>query len=979
MRLRGYFAGVLCLVCWGLAGLSVGSGATFVVTTTNATGAGSLRQAILDANGSPELDTIAFAILPSAGTYTIAPTNALPQVVDPVIIDGTTQPGYNGTPVIELSGVAAGSSANGLLLLAGNSLVRGLAINRFAQSGLRLEGLGANVIQRVFLGTDPSGTVARANTQYGLAVVNSPGNRIGGTNAAEANLISGNGVAGVFLNGSQATDNHFEGNFIGTAWSGRSALGNGTNGVLISSAPGNWIGGSAPGAGNTISGNGQSGISLQNSGTRENHILGNRVGTGVDGTNALPNKSDGLTLSLSPANWIGGAGPGEGNLISGNTGSGVALSGSATKSNLIQGNFIGTDVTGRRALGNYYGLYLTNAAANQVGGSGPGAGNLISGNRSSGLRLDSFSVANWVAGNTVGTDVTGTYVVSNTLHGISVYSASNVLGGATSGAGNLCSGNGQVGIYLNGASATANVLAGNRLGVDRYGTNRLPNGVCGLMLEQAPANTVGGSDPGAGNLVSGNVGPGIYLLGLGATSNLIVGNFVGTDATGSVALGNANGLELTNAPGNWIGGPAVGQRNLFSGNALAGVAVLGSAASNNIIAGNAIGTDAPGRRALANQTQGIYLSAPKTLIGGTQPGAGNLISGNNNVGISVGDLWTVGTVIQGNWIGLQADGASPLGNLWHGIEILDQASSTAIGGVAPGAGNRIANVLTALYAGVRIRDGCNSNAIRGNLIFGNAGLGIDLSTNGATPNRVGSTPGSVALANQQQNYPVLTSVAGRFRTVIQGTLSSVASRTFLVDFYANPTPDPSGYGEGQFWLGAASVNTSAAGSASFTATFTNTVALTGSISATATDAGGNTSEFSLDKAVTPVTAADTDHDGMPDDYEVAWGFNPNAPADAAMDADGDGQTNLQEYLAGTNPRAAADWLRFATTTTSSNALWFSVDSRLGKHYTMQWSPQIPGGWQPLSATLTGLGGLLWLAETNANLAPIRFYRLGCEP
>ena len=292
----------------GCLGLAAGHAATFVVTNASESGPGSLRQAILDANNSGGTDAISFAI-PGAGVHTITPTYALPQVGDPVVIDGTTQPGFSGTPLIEMDGHLAGSSANGLLLLSGNCVVRGLAINRYALSGIRIEGSGGNVIQGTFLGTDPSGTVARGNGQYGLTLFNSPANRIGGTGSGEGNLLSGNMNSGLYITGSQAMDNHIEGNRMGVSLDGWSALGNATNGVVINQAPGNWIGGTNPAAGNLISGNGQSGISLLGANARANHILQNTIGLAVSGTNALPNRADGITFSGSPANLIGGAGP----------------------------------------------------------------------------------------------------------------------------------------------------------------------------------------------------------------------------------------------------------------------------------------------------------------------------------------------------------------------------------------------------------------------------------------------------------------------------------------------------------------------------------------------------------------------------------------------------------------------------------------------------------------------------------------------
>lgn len=959
-------------LCVALAGVDKLPAATFEVVNVNATGAGSLRQALLDANANPGLDTITFNI-PGPGVKTIVPTSALPQANHPVIIDGTTQPGYSGTPLIEISGQSAGS-ANGLLLLGGNSVVRGLAINRFALSGIRIETEGTNRIERVFLGCDPTGTIGRGNAVYGLVIFNSPGNVIGGTTPAVANVVASNGVAGIFINGLNATDNHIQGNFIGTDLTGRVSLGNVANGIHILGSPGNWIGGLAPGNGNVISGNRQSGIYIAGAAAEENRILRNRIGTAVEGTNALSNVQDGITVLGSPGNFIGAAGLG--NLVSGNRAGGIVLSGVAAAGNVLQGNLVGTDVTGQQAISNATsGIILLSARQTLIGGTAPGAGNLVSGNGQSGIRLaDHLTAENRVLGNRVGMNLAGTTALSNALSGIAVAGPDNLIGGAQPGAGNLVSGNGQTGIYLQGLAASNNVIAGNRVGLNAAGTARRGNGLVGIYLDGAPRNLIGGGADGAGNVVSGNGNTGILLIGANTTGNEVVGNLVGTDPTGNIALRNgADGVGISNAPTNRVGGATPSLRNIISGNGQAGVFVGGVGASNNVITGNFIGTDRLGQRAVGNAGQGFYISAPRTVIGGTNPGEGNLVSGNTNVAISIGDPVSVGTIVQGNWVGLQSDGVSPLGNRWHGVEVLASGVQTVIGGALPGAGNRIANAQTALYAGVRIRDGCASNSIRGNLIFANPGLGIDLGANGVTPN-LPSNPGSLALANRGQNYPVLTSATNRFRTIIQGTLTSAPSQTYALDFFANTAPDPSGYGEGQRWLGSTNVTTSAAGTVSFTVVFTNTAAVTGSVCATATDAGGNTSEFSANVAVAVGAIADTDGDGMPDDYELAWGFNPNNPADANLDADGDGVTNRQEYAAGTNPRDASDYFRILAFELTGGTYWVTFNSQPGRTYSLRRAATLAGPWQTIGASVAGIGGPLWLMDTNPPL-PHAFYRV----
>jgi hypothetical protein len=165
--------------------------ATVLVTNTNNSGAGSLRQAILDANASPGLDMIAFNI-PGAGVRTITPTSALPMITDPVIIDGTTQPGFSDTPLIELDGTRAGP-ANGLTIIAGRNIVRGLLIHRFNGNGIELAMNGDTVIEGNIIGTDATGVMDLGNANAGVLVASGAGH------VMSRNSIFANGSLGIDL------------------------------------------------------------------------------------------------------------------------------------------------------------------------------------------------------------------------------------------------------------------------------------------------------------------------------------------------------------------------------------------------------------------------------------------------------------------------------------------------------------------------------------------------------------------------------------------------------------------------------------------------------------------------------------------------------------------------------------------------------------------------------------------------------------
>jgi uncharacterized repeat protein (TIGR01451 family) len=185
---------LFCALLPGLASLTT-QAANYVVTTTNDSGTGSFRQAILNANSGSGTDVIAFN-LPGAGPFTIVVQSALPTLTYPVTIDGATQPGYAGTPIVELNGASAGTNANGLYLTGGNSLVRGLVINQFAGSGIGLDGPGGNAIQGNYIGTDFSGTLNQGNAGAGVYIGTASGNTIGGA-TGQGNLIAFNGGAGV--------------------------------------------------------------------------------------------------------------------------------------------------------------------------------------------------------------------------------------------------------------------------------------------------------------------------------------------------------------------------------------------------------------------------------------------------------------------------------------------------------------------------------------------------------------------------------------------------------------------------------------------------------------------------------------------------------------------------------------------------------------------------------------------------------------
>jgi hypothetical protein len=508
-----------------------------VVTNAHDHGQGSLRQAILEANASVGLDMIVFNI-PGSGVHTIDLLFHLPDITSPLVIDATTQPGYQGSPLIELNGAQAGAGA-GFLITVGGSTVRGFVINRFSGPGIRLSGGGNNVIQGNYIGVDSTGTVARTN-QTGISIFNSSNNLIGGTSSAARNVISGNGYDGVALDGS---GNLIQGNFIGTNVSGSFAIPNGRNGIGLGNsgeATDNTVGGTAAGAGNLISGN-QYGVYCYSSG---NAIQGNLIGTNAAGTAAIAN---GTGISArAPNTRVGGTAPGARNIISGN-GLGLAISGTESR---LEGNFIGTDVTGMTALANTSGGVDAGGQA-LVGGVTPQARNVISGNGGWGNISLGFNLGGGdgatVQGNYVGTDVTGQFALANPSYGIIAFVSNNVIGGTTLGAGNVISGN-TVGVQIGGsttATLTGNLVQGNLIGLNATADAPLPNRSDGVNLDQASGNTIGG-DGNAGNTIAFNARNGVFISS--GTNNSILRNSIFSN--GGLGIDISTSGVTANDPGD---------------------------------------------------------------------------------------------------------------------------------------------------------------------------------------------------------------------------------------------------------------------------------------------------------------------------------------------------------------------------------------------------------------------------------------------
>ena len=624
------------------------------------------------------------------------------------------------------------------------------------------------------IGTDSTGTVAVPNA-VGISVVNGD-NTIGGTIPTARNLISGNTGDGIqvgFFPGF-STNTLIEGNFIGLDSTGGVALANGGDGIDITAPPqpggsATTIGGSIAGSGNVISANVGVGISIEtnNSG---NLIEGNFIGTDSTGATSTDPNSDSLgnqqggILDVAANDTIGGLTSGARNVISGNPMFGVSLGESiytAATDATVVGNYIGTNVTGTVALPNDLGVQLA-GGGNTIGGTASGAGNVISGN-GSGIS-DTATAGSLIEGNFIGTDAGGTAALGNTADGIDVSASGQTIGGAATGAGNLISGNGGDGIqiaghplgFVFGSPAEDNVIQGNLIGTNVTGDSAIPNYDGVDVVGGYAGNTIGGTVYGAGNVISGNTNDGILLLGTAA--NTIFGNRIGTDQTGTIVLANrSDGIQLADATilvgahfvdghlviggrerfgatDNTIGGTAAGAANIISGNTSDGVEISGKLTADNLLEGNQIGTDSTGTVAIANGS-GIEIDTEshENTIGGTTVAARNIISGNRGSGVEIGEASL--NVVAGNWIGVDATGASALANAAYGVSIQGaSAAGNGTGGAGgTGATGGSGSSTTSTGGGGTGTTSGKSNIIggttagSGNVISGNGSGGIFIS------------------------------------------------------------------------------------------------------------------------------------------------------------------------------------------------------------------------------------------------------------
>ena len=472
----------------------------------------------------------------------------------------------------------------------------------------------------------------------------------------------------------------------------------------------------------------------------------------------------------------------------------------------------------------------------------------------------------------------------------------------TIGPDNVLSGNTEYGVWISGSTTTGNVVRGNRIGTGDVGNTALANGIGGVIVTGGSHGNVIGD----GNQISGNTNAGIWLTGTGVDENIVSGNVIGLNAAGNAALPNsfAGIYVLDGAEDNVIRG------NVLSGHPSEGVRISGVNSIRNLVETNLIGTNAAGTAAIPNNFAGA------TIFGGAAGNtiSNNVVSGNSNYGVVIGDSGSNDNLVEANLIGVLRDGAA-LGNG---------------------------------FCGLAIWGGAKDNIVSNNLIRHNGTYGIAL-FNPATTDGHTFSANSISDhsfkgiytdgGNHGQTAPTLNSaIAGASGLTVAGTLTSTPSAVFRIEFFANNAP---GNDSGRSLLGTIlGVTTNGSGFASFNAALPATTAVGKAITATVTrSTTGDTSEFSFPVIV---TATDGDNDGMPDAYETANGLNA-AVNDAAADKDGDGASNLAEYLAGTDPRNGADFFRASSVTKSGNNLILKFRVAAGSNYQIQESTTLAAG------------------------------------
>ncbi len=610
---------------------------TLSVTNTANAGVGSLRQAILDANLVSGLDEISFAI-PGAAPHVISTTSPLPTIVDRLTIDGRTQPGWAGAPIVFLDGAASGAVCG--LCFSGNgadgSAVLGLGVVGVFGDGIRFDDTWLSVVDACYAGVRSDGATAEGNVN-GVAVLRSQLGRIGTT---AGNVLSGNSNAGIYLEGGPSG-----------ATAASSDVPQSIPDVSIVTSTLTVSSGAVV---EDID------VTLDITHTFDGDLrltlisplgvsvpLANHVGGGGDNFAGTTFDDEAVTpIAAGVAPFLGSYVPAsalaafDGGPVGGTwtleihdaakQGSGTLNAWSLafqhrTHGNTVQANRIGTNAAGTADVPNTFGVFVNDEAGDQIGGPLPAHGNLISGNLSTGVWIQGpLSRGNRVEGNRIGTILAGTAGMENGFHGVALFSgpSGNTIGGTGVGTGNTIGGLDDYAIAAQ--SVRGNRYQGNFVGTDVTGTVALPTQI-GIITFDARDELIGGVVAGARNLLSGCSVSGVTLRTFGSGGgNSVVGNAIGTNASGTAALGNRDGVLMTE-DGDVL------ERNVISGNVDSGVGVHGT---GNVLIGNHIGVDTVATTPIPNRN-GVLVSGGRLNTIGAPSAPPNVIAGNLEDGVRI--------------------------------------------------------------------------------------------------------------------------------------------------------------------------------------------------------------------------------------------------------------------------------------------------------------------------------------------------------
>ena len=968
--------------------------ATYEVLNTFNAGAGSLRQAILDANANSGKDAIVFKFLSgfenlyekpvtqnldmnAFGTTSvifpervavIRPSTSLPIITDAVVINGLRSRAFSQQPVpgIEIRGDLT-ARQSGLRIQSSGTEIRGLIINSF-EFGIRVLSGSNSIIEDNYIGVHWSdGTkgnkvgvnaegvnsntirdnIFADNISFSVQLKNSnnntlQGNTISGGTAGE--LVAINGSDGNLIGGSTSSQmNTFAGGFVGINVSGSSLSGSDSNaiqgndissgfaGIWIHGGSNNLVGGSSLSSANVVAGAFE-GIVISGPQTTNNTIRRNYLGVARGGNvtgKMWGNYVTGIHVYDAPANVIrdniiGGLNPNEAARAEGGVPiatsrdafAAVVIDGTSATGNQLLFNKIGIGADGVTPLINHgYGVYLLDHAANTRV-----EGNVISNSRRTdrpmGPAAGGIVVAGGpgtvIVGNFIGTTASGTAAAGNDQFGVLIQAGHVMLGGFTISSRNYISGNRGTGVVIAGTGAGNVTVQGNYIGVDKTGAKKLANDGDGILVSKASTNIkIGGPGP-RGNTISGNIGTGVAIE---TTQTVTVqGNRIGTNSFGDKPIGNDGfGLALLKASNNLIGGADPFALNVISGNGAAGILIAGETggdAKQNIIANNYIGVSIL-EQPLGNRQAGLMLiNAASNIIGES---VGNIIGHNYGPGIYLRESLTTSNRIIGNSlirnsaVGIQAHlsssntigGNSIIGNEEGGVEISGGRSNTLYGNRIENNGNfgvilnstaqnrvgdtaQAENIITGhdvfgIYivdsnsntgannqivsnevAGVGIAEGNNNsivsssirnngngvlvetgtnNTVLGNQIYDNQFTAIDLLPVTPTANDSLDADGG---PNGLQNTPIITEVTwtgGETRVV--GRLESKPSTLYQIQFYQTDARHRYDLPQAQTLLGSMFIATDASGVANFDRVFNVASAPGNVITALATGAEGS--------------------------------------------------------------------------------------------------------------------------------------------